>query len=426
MQNNEREIENLSKIVASFLLSELEEHFVSFGNHQYKSRLQNNTSNYIPFIDHLHDYYFTSIENEKPNHGIRELLHQLRILEPRIGYHFLLFITGKLQNLQKQNLDIDKLSHRNKLKKLKKTTNQPKENQNGLHSILNSIPMLDCLSNSSSHAKNVVSNNKELSSSSSNNSHSGHTTNHNHHSSSSSSHSNFYKSYLSCINNKKQAFCLDCKLCAETDPDSFFWMLPQLCSFIEFSHSSEFVHCVVLHIDPPQFSKLLGSLMRGSFSLLGSHVYNILSKSLHWGSYEQSLLWQMVKAECSLDQLIHFLSPLLHDMKSPEKFGEALAGIVIVLKDSIHSSLIESIVTLPESFKLFPTDLLSYWFDLNSKETISVLSDLCDTLCDPDTRDTDKVHFSFFFKNYLDHWCNNNYPIRNHFPLIGQICYYFV
>ena len=356
----------------------------------------------------LHDIYFLSLENEKPNQSIRELIIQLRKLEPRIGYHFLIYLTAKIQNVQKENLDFDKLSRRNKLKKLKKSNpTQQKENQNGLQSLLNSIPMIDCYNPSSSSSSSSINNNnnnnneqenhnKIIDNNNNNSSHNNKNESNSHHSI--NNYNSLYKSYLTCINNKKQAFWLDCKLCAETDPDSFFWMLPQLCNFIDFTHSSDFIHTLVLHIDPPQFSKVLGSLIRGSYHLLlnnnnnnSSTIYNILSKSLHWGSYEQSLLWQIVKAESSVNILIQFISPLLNDIKNPDKHGEALSGIVIALKDYVHSSLIKSVVTLPESFKLFPTDLLSYWFDLNSKETISALTDLCDLLCDPDTRDNDMV-----------------------------------
>ena len=65
--------------------------------------------------------------------------------------------------------------------------------------------------------------------------------------------------------------------------------------------------------------------------------------------------------------------------------------MIIALKDVVHASIIETIVTLPETYKLFPTDLLTIWFEKDPKETISVLSGLCKVLCDSDSRDLTKV-----------------------------------
>ena len=140
-------------------------------------------------------------------------------------------------------------------------------------------------------------------------------------------------------------------------------MLPQLCKYISYTHSADFVHIIVSHIDPQQvcpplfsilqhlfthmscvqFSVLLGGLTRGNYKLLGTSIYSVLSNSLQWDSYEQTLLWQIVKAECPSEKLKPVIPQLLHDIRSPENHGEALTGIIIVLQPVVNISLIDTL-----------------------------------------------------------------------------------
>ena len=111
-----------------------------------------------------------------------------------------------------------------------------------------------------------------------------------------------------------------------------------------------------------------------------------------WSSYEQELLWQLLNAEYPRKELESAIPKVLEEIsENPSKFIEALGGMTLILRDFTHPKIIETIITLPESFKFFPTDLLSYWFDKEPKETISTLSNLCKELCDLDSRDLTRV-----------------------------------
>lgn len=124
------------------------------------------------------------------------------------------------------------------------------------------------------------------------------------------------------------------------------------------------------------------------------------SQSLSWGSYEQSLFWQIVKAECSVSQLENFVPNLLTQI-NPDLHVEALSGLILALK-GIHSKIIfDSILTLSPQFKLFPSDLLCCWFEQEPVGTIQILQQLCESLVDPETRDPLKVSCFFSFRDCL-------------------------
>ena len=207
----EVELNNLALLLAQFALSELGDSFCCFSeNDQYLKRLEQSEP---PLIDEMHSQYFSLSKEGKGSTPIRTLLLKVRKLEPRTGYQYLIFLCANLQQTHRILFDLDKLSPPNKLKKLKKSGTR-KDQLNHLQALLSSIPSYDTPKESPGE--------------------------------------DYFKSYLSYVSGKKAAILLDCKLCAEADSNSFFWMLPQLCTYLNATKCAEFIHLVVSFVNPPQ------------------------------------------------------------------------------------------------------------------------------------------------------------------------------
>jgi hypothetical protein len=135
---------------------------------------------------------------------------------------------------------------------------------------------------------------------------------------------------------------------------------------------------------------LLGSLMHESYQLLGDNTDSILLQSLQWESFEQNLLWHVVKAECSVSMCNRFL-PLILDEIVPNQHVEALNGVLLIVQDIYTKEIVETIITLSPEFELFPSHVLGMWFRSRPKQTLDILQGLCETLCEPEFLDLTKV-----------------------------------
>lgn len=65
---------------------------------------------------------------------------------------------------------------------------------------------------------------------------------------------------------------------------------------------------------------------------------------------------------------------------SPEKYVECLNGILMVLKNMFSFVIFESVLFLPPSFKLFPSDLLLVWSNSFPNETSEAIKKLCENI----------------------------------------------
>lgn len=220
------------------------------GNNLYFSRIGKSES---PLIDEIHSQYFTSSNDGKQNLPMKHILLELRKIEPRLGFQFLIYLCAKLQQTHHKLFEFDKLSPPNKLRKLKKSGTR-KEQLNHLQSLLGTIPEYDTPNDSPGEE--------------------------------------YFKSYLAYINGKKSSILQDCKLCAETDSSSFFWMLPQLCKYVDDIRCPEFIHIIVAYSDPSQvniiylyyyfiiFINFYFSFLKLQEVLLKDHI-SYLKKILH-------------------------------------------------------------------------------------------------------------------------------------------------
>lgn len=171
-----------------------------------------------------------------------------------------------------------------------------------------------------------------------------------------------FAAYLSLVENSEQRFLEDCRRCLEADADVFFWMLPYLCGHVSFTASEGFVRMVAAFADPQQFAGVLAALMSGGLELLGSNAAAITRASLTWDSYEQQLLWQLVRAEFTNDEIAGFASSTL-SVIDPSIHHEALSALRILLHGVAEKRLVETVVSLsPLVFGTFPSDLLCTWY----------------------------------------------------------------
>ena len=144
----------LSKNTAKYLLTELGPKFHSFESNQYLNFDQSpngktdNPNPITPKVFLLHEIHqkFCSQPKDSPQtQALSNLLVDLRAIEPRIGFQFLIYLSSVIQKQQKQTLSDTWLNKQSpQLKKLKKGGSNRKEQQrDSLTSLIAAISRFD-------------------------------------------------------------------------------------------------------------------------------------------------------------------------------------------------------------------------------------------------------------------------------------------
>lgn len=171
----------------------------------------------------------------------------------------------------------------------------------------------------------------------------------------------------------------DMKLCQAYDPRLFVFLAPPL--YRKFSKdligNVEMLHLMVAIVDPLQLRELLHEVVLRDLVIFGEdNVYEILTESLSWESYEQYNVWQLLCAEDPPVECFLKLLPLL----KPNIHSEAISNILLLLKGAdltpeIVASLLcmECPTSIKEKPKQLSTCLLRYWSFDESKELAKIL-----------------------------------------------------
>jgi len=263
---------------------------------------------------------------EKGGGPAARLVEQLRAREAAVGYHFLLFVAGLLHDdLAVQRMLVAKAS-----------APKPKRQGGGANAAVSEalVGRAQALIAAVQHEERLSNGDGRAQ----------------------------YAAYLALAGHSEARFLDDCRLCLRADAEAFFWMLPYLCGHVSFTASEGFVRMVVAFADPRQFGGILGGLMNGGLELLGSNALAITRSSLTWDSYEQQLLWQLVRAEFTNHEIAGFAASVLSAI-DPAVHHEALSALRILLHGVAEKRLVETVVSLsPLVFNNFPSDLLCTWY----------------------------------------------------------------
>ena len=167
----------------------------------------------------------------------------------------------------------------------------------------------------------------------------------------------------------------DMKMCQMYDPRLFVYLVPAL--YRKFSKvlvgNSEMLHLMVSIVDPVQLKELLHEVVLRDLVIFGDgNIDSILEESLHWESYKQYNVWQLL---CAEDPPIESFLNVIPQLK-PSVHSEAMSNILLLLKGAdFTSEVISSLLCMecPSPLKEKPEQLLStcllrYWsFDYNKE-----------------------------------------------------------
>ena len=167
----------------------------------------------------------------------------------------------------------------------------------------------------------------------------------------------------------------DMKTCQAYDPRLFVYLVPAL--YRKFSKAlvgnGDMLHLMVSILDPVQLKELLHEVVLRDLVIFGEEgVGVLLEESLHWESYKQYNVWQLLCAEDPPVESFLNVIPLL----KPSVHSEAISNVLLLLKGAeLTSDIVASLLCMecPSSLKEKPeqqlsTCLLRYWsFDCNKE-----------------------------------------------------------
>ncbi|RHY81498.1 hypothetical protein DYB31_013432, partial [Aphanomyces astaci] len=118
---------------------------------------------------------------------------------------------------------------------------------------------------------------------------------------------------------------------------------------------------------PAVVAKLSMRLLLSEFSIFKDQTATVLLSSLHWNSWEQWGVWELLSAEwqakhhdkatvAALRKVLACLDPQTH--------GEALSGILrLLLQICPDMALLQCVLKLSDAFDPFPSSVLAIWSD---------------------------------------------------------------
>ncbi|RHY90515.1 hypothetical protein DYB35_007577, partial [Aphanomyces astaci] len=105
---------------------------------------------------------------------------------------------------------------------------------------------------------------------------------------------------------------------------------------------------------PAVVAKLSMRLLLSEFSIFKDQTATVLLSSLHWNSWEQWGVWELLSAEWQAK----------HHDKDPQTHGEALSGILrLLLQICPDMALLQCVLKLSDAFDPFPSSVLAIWSD---------------------------------------------------------------
>lgn len=172
-----------------------------------------------------------------------------------------------------------------------------------------------------------------------------------------------YRDFCSHREEKLEACLLyDLKRCHDDNIPMFCYLLPDI--YMGFQNIAlgnvQLLHLVVSTVDSAQLQDLVCQIMQGHLKMLKAEsILSLLTASLHWETFEQYFLWQLILAhDFTIDQVL----PILPKLQFRDH-AEALTSILLMLKrEKPTQELLKQLLMRPNvASDLFVISILRYW-----------------------------------------------------------------